>query len=195
MTPPNALTLSRFALTALLMAFLFLPIPLGPSLALAAFILAAVSDAVDGHLARTVYGVTPFGALIDPLADKVLVCAAFVSFVQIGLVPAWIAVLILSREFLVTGLRVLAGARGRPIAARAWGKHKTAWQLVVILVLLAGHAVRRDLLPGRAPHLLASFDVWFEAVAFVIAIGAAVITVASGAVYFHQHRDLLAEHL
>ncbi len=191
MNLPNALTASRLVLAGVLIALLFSGVPFGASFALAVFAVAAVTDALDGRLARRVYGVTALGALIDPLADKVLVSAALVSFVQLQLLPAWIVVVILAREFFVTGLRVLAAGHGRSIAAGAWGKHKTAWQLVVIVTLLAGLVVQRDVLPRVAPERLVAFTPWFEAVAFVVGVAAALITVASGGIYVHRHRDLL----
>ena len=191
MSVPNALTASRLVMAAAMMAFLFTPMPFGTSLALLVFALAAATDALDGQLARRVYGVTAFGALLDPLADKVLVSAALVSFVQLQIIPAWIVVMILAREFLVTGLRVLAAGHGRSIAAGPWGKHKTVWQVIVIVSLLAGRAVQRDLLPRVAPGRIAGFTPWFEEFAFVLAAAAALITVASGAIYVHRHMDLL----
>lgn len=195
MNLPNALTFSRFLLSGALMAGLFMTFPFARTAALLAFAAAAATDALDGHLARRRYGVTPLGTLMDPLADKVLVTAAFVSFVELRLVPAWIVVLILAREFLVTGLRVLAGQQGRSIAAGTWGKHKTAWQLVVIALLLAGLVFRDDVLPRWpvvAPEVAAPY---FQAAAYVLAAGAAAITVVSGAVYFRRHADLIAPHL
>lgn len=195
MTLPNTLTVSRFFMAGVMMLFLFAGIPWGASLALVTFGIAALTDALDGRLARSVYGTTSFGALLDPLADKVLVCAAFVSFVQLGLVPAWIVVLILSREFLVTGLRVLAARQGRSIAAGVWGKHKTIWQIIVIVALLIGHAAQQDLLPLVAPDLTETLTARLPGIAYFIALVAAIVTVISGAIYFHQHRDLLAEHL
>ena len=195
MNLPNTLTTSRFFMAGLMMFFLFSGLPWGATLALLVFGLAALTDALDGKLARSKYGVTSFGALLDPLADKVLVCAAFVSFVQLRWIPAWVVVLILSREFLVTGLRVLAASQNRNISAGAWGKHKTIWQIVAIVALLIGRAVEQDVLPRFAPDVTANVSAQLPALAYAIALVAAVITVASGFIYFYQHRDLLAEHM
>ncbi len=200
MNPPNALSLSRIALAALLIPLLFLPLPYGASAALVVFLLAAVSDALDGRLARRVYGVTPLGALLDPLADKVLMATAFVCFVELrtadgsrSLAPAWVVVTILAREFLVTGLRAVGERRGRHIPAGPWGKHKTAWQMVAVGAILLGLAIARDWLPRRAPERLPAFQAYFESVAYILSAAVAALTAVSGWVYFRQHRDLLAD--
>jgi len=139
MTPPNILTLSRFGMALLLMLCLSVSFPGAALLALIIFIIAALTDALDGHLARTVYGCTDFGKLMDPLADKVLTAAAFIGFVELGVMPAWMVTLILAREFMVTGLRLLAADKGIVLAAGPWGKHKTIWQMIfIIAVLFAG---------------------------------------------------------
>lgn len=194
MKPPNILTLSRLGLAGLMMALLTVTFPFARSLALLVFVLAGITDYLDGHLARTVYGVTAFGRLMDPLTDKVLVCAAFVSFVELRLVPAWIVVIIISREFLVTGLRLLAASSGGIIPAGRWGKHKMVWQIVAIAVLLLGAAVRSDVLRGADKTLLANYDFAFGYIAFGIGLAIAAITLASGIMYFLEHRNLILKH-
>jgi CDP-diacylglycerol---glycerol-3-phosphate 3-phosphatidyltransferase len=189
---PNILTLSRLALAMALMALLTLNFPFARSLALLVFIVAGITDYLDGYLARTVYGVTAFGRLMDPLTDKVLVCAAFVSFVEMRLIPAWIVVIIISREFLVTGLRLLAASRGDIIPAGRWGKHKTVWQIVSISALLLGIAIRSDILRSAPAKLLANYDFAFGWIAFAIALAVAAITLASGGMYFMEHRHLIS---
>ena len=191
MNLPNLLTLSRLVLAAVMMAFLTLEFPYARTLALLVFITAAITDYFDGYLARRHYGVTAFGQLMDPLTDKVLVCAAFVSFVEMRLVPAWIAVVIIGREFLVTGLRLLAAHRGSVVSAGRWGKHKTVWQIVAIVVLLLGLAVRRDYMAWAAPVTLNRFDLLFGRLAYVISLAVAGVTLLSGWLYFHQHRDVI----
>ncbi|QHI69187.1 CDP-diacylglycerol--glycerol-3-phosphate 3-phosphatidyltransferase [Tichowtungia aerotolerans] len=139
MNPPNILTLSRFGMAGLLIIFLNASVPGSGVLSLIVFVSAAITDALDGHLARNVYGCTDFGKLMDPLADKVLTAAAFIGFVGLGVMPAWMVTLILSREFMVTGLRLLAADKGLVLAAGIWGKHKTIWQMIFIsIVLLLG---------------------------------------------------------
>ena len=122
MNLPNKLTVSRFYMTALMMAVLSFNFRYANVSALILFIAAALTDALDGHLARTKYGTTDFGKLMDPLADKVLTSAAFIAFVKIGLIPAWFAVVIITREFMVTGLRLLVAERGVVMSAGIWGK-------------------------------------------------------------------------
>jgi len=194
MTPPNILTLSRLGLTAVLMALLSISFPFSKTLALLVFIIAGITDYLDGHLARTKYGVTAFGSLMDPLTDKVLVCAAFVSFVELDLVPAWIVVIIISREFLVTGLRLLAVNEGTVVAAGKWGKHKTVWQIIAISTLLLGLAIRDDLLHSANQTLRDNYNFAFGYIAFAVSIAVAAITLASGWMYFMEHRDLLRGH-
>ena len=138
MNVPNALTLSRLVLAFAFIPMLLLPLPYFKTLALITFAVAGITDYLDGYLARTVYGTTPFGALMDPLTDKVMVCAAFVTFVELQLVRAFVVVVIIAREFMVTGLRLLALNKGQVIAAGKWGKHKTIWQIVAIVVILLG---------------------------------------------------------
>jgi len=193
-TLPNILTVSRFGLAALLLVFLTLSFPFRHSLALIVFVAAGLTDFVDGYLARHVYGVTSFGQLLDPLADKVMVCAAFVAFVGLQVLPAWIVVIIISREFLVTGLRLLAMERGQVLSVGKWGKHKTAWQIVAIVALLLGLAVRHDLLRNADPRLLTRYDFCFGYIAFAVGLAVAMITVASGVIYFTEHKDLLGRH-
>ncbi len=200
MNLPNLLSASRIALAALLIALLFLPVPFGATAALVVFVAASVTDALDGHLARKLNGVTPLGSLLDPLADKVLTAAAFVCFVELrtadggrSLIPAWIVVLILAREFLVTGLRALGERNGRHIPAGAWGKHKTVWQLAAISAILLGLAASRDWLPRWAPDRRAAFQSFFDLSVYYMALAVAAITAISGGVYFYRHRDLLTE--
>lgn len=191
MNLPNVLTLSRLGLAVVLMMLLTISFPFSHILALLVFIIAAVTDYLDGHLARHGWGVTSFGRLMDPLTDKVLVCAAFVSFVELHLVPAWMVVLIVAREFLVTGLRLLAIHRGTVISAGRWGKHKTVWQIVAIIVLLLGLAVRSDFLGGASPAMLHLYDRGFMLISYAVCVVVVAITVFSGALYFYEHRDLL----
>lgn len=191
MNIPNILTSSRLVLAALMLALLSVNLPFTKSAALIVFIIAGITDYLDGHLARNVYGVSSFGRLMDPLADKIIVCAAFVSFVELKLVPAYIVVIIISREFLVTGLRLLAVNRGKVISAGKWGKHKTIWQIVAIIAILLGLAIRHDFLVGADPDFLSIYDQAFAYISYGISIAVALITVASGYLYFAEHGELI----
>lgn len=202
MNVPNMLTVSRLGLAGVMMALLTMPLPFAKSAALLVFAVGGFTDYLDGYLARKHNLISAFGRLMDPLTDKVMVCAAFVSFVEITvmyggkpvpLVPAWIVVVIIAREFLVTGLRLLAANRGNVISAGKWGKHKTVWQIVAIVILLLGVAVREDLLRHAGAKLLKDYDFCFYYISRGVAMAVGLITVGSGLMYFVQHRELIAD--
>lgn len=140
MNLPNRITLFRiFLVPAFLVAYLARPLGDGPAnqwLALSLFVTAAVTDALDGYLARRLGLVTNFGKLVDPLADKLLVCSALVAFVHTGAVPVWAAIVIVAREFYVSGFRQLALEQGLVLAAGAWGKIKMGLQLALIIYII-----------------------------------------------------------
>ena len=140
MNLPNAITLSRLVLTAVFVAGTALNNGVGDWVALISFVVAAISDFVDGWLARKLGLVTPMGKLLDPLADKILVGAAFVYLSAEGLCPVWVTVVILAREFLVTGLRQIAMEAGQVLAADRLGKWKTGLQLTFCITCLAWFA-------------------------------------------------------
>lgn len=174
---PNHLTISRFWMTALMVACMSIDFPYARLAALAIFILASITDALDGHLARNVYGCTTFGKLMDPLADKVLVCAAFICFVELGCMQAWMVVLIIAREFMVTGLRLLMIEKGTVMPAGMWGKVKTTLQMVAICLYFFGLVW-----PARFLPLPGSAFAWW------LGLGVSLITAWSGIVYFWQLR-------
>ncbi len=136
MNLPNKLTLLRLVLTGVFVVLLSIEFPWSRTLALVVFAVAAFTDFLDGHLARKHNLITNFGKLMDPLADKVLMCAAFVLLTEMHLIPAWVVVVILTREFLVTGLRLIALAENVVLAAEKLGKHKTTWQIITVVYFL-----------------------------------------------------------
>ncbi|MCG0238134.1 MAG: CDP-diacylglycerol--glycerol-3-phosphate 3-phosphatidyltransferase [Firmicutes bacterium] len=144
---PNLITLLRILLIPIFLLVLFSRIPSGELWASALFVAGALTDGVDGYIARRRGQVTVFGKLMDPLADKLLVAAALVALVELGVLSTWVVLAILGREFAVTGLRALAAADGVVIAAGPLGKVKTALQVVAILTVLVGS--RPDLGPVR----------------------------------------------
>ena len=124
MNLPNKLTVSRFALTGLfLVAFFTEAIPYNETLALVFFCLGGITDFLDGEIARRRKLITNFGILMDPLADKILVCSAFIAFVEFRYVEAWMVVVIVGRELAITGLRMLAASKIQVLAAESLGKH------------------------------------------------------------------------
>ena len=106
-------------------------------IALAIFIIASLTDLLDGHIARKYNLVTNFGKFMDPLADKLLVCAALIVLIEMGRIPSWIVVVIISREFIISGFRLVASDNGVVIAASYWGKFKTTFQMVMVCLMLA----------------------------------------------------------
>ncbi len=158
------------------------------------FVLAAVSDFVDGYLARKMGLVTPLGKLMDPLADKILVSAAFVFFTQKGLCPVWVTALIIGREFLVTGLRQIAIEAGQVLAADRLGKWKTAFQLAYLITgliwLTAEHAKKQSALLDGLGNLARPFSEggWLQP---IFLWGAVALTVISGWNYMWSGRGLL----
>ncbi|MGE5397924.1 MAG: CDP-diacylglycerol--glycerol-3-phosphate 3-phosphatidyltransferase [Chitinophagales bacterium] len=133
---PNIITLGRIVLIPVFMLFLLVRIPYGGYLAAAVFTLAALTDSLDGYIARRNRQVSKLGIFLDPLADKLLMTAALVSLVELHQVPAWIAFIILAREFAVTGLRAVKAEEGVVIPASKWGKAKTVTQIIAILVVI-----------------------------------------------------------
>ena len=138
MNTPNKLTILRIIMIPIFMvAYMYLPHNLFTNILSAAiFALAFLTDLLDGYLARKYNQVSDFGKIMDPLADKVLVAAAMVLLTQTGVVSAWVTVLVLAREFIVSGVRMAAAAEGNVVAASIWGKAKTMWQFIAITLAL-----------------------------------------------------------
>ncbi len=136
MNLPNKITLLRICLVPVFMVVLFLPFEWANLIGLIIFIIASLTDSLDGHIARSKNLVTNFGKFLDPLADKLLVAAALIALVGMDKIPSWFATIVIAREFMVTGIRLLANGEGRVIAASIWGKIKTITQIIAISLLL-----------------------------------------------------------
>jgi CDP-diacylglycerol---glycerol-3-phosphate 3-phosphatidyltransferase len=173
LTTPNVLTVLRILLVPVLVAALLSEGPEGDWFAAGVFCVASATDAIDGWLARRQRSITTFGRLMDPLADKLLITAALVSLVSLDRLAAWVAMVIIAREFAVTGLRLLAIEQGHVLASSVWGKAKTAFQMAMVLLLIT---IDGD--PG-----------WLDALVYVTVA----VTVLSGADYFFGLRKLLRD--
>lgn len=137
MNLPNKITILRVFMIPVFLIFFLVPnIPYGNLIAAIIFITASLTDFIDGYIARKYHLVTNFGKFADPLADKLLVSAALICFVQLQLVPAWIIIVIISREFIISGFRLVASDNGVVIAASYWGKFKTTSQMIMCILLI-----------------------------------------------------------
>ena len=138
MNLPNKLTVFRVILIPFFVVLLLFDITAYDEwIALAIFIIASFTDFLDGHIARKYNLVTNFGKFMDPLADKLLVCSALICLVELSRIPAWIVILIIAREFIISGFRLIASDNGVVIAASYWGKFKTTFQMVMICLMIA----------------------------------------------------------
>lgn len=172
----NKLTLLRIVLVPAFLIFISLGTKTGIVIALVIFAIASLTDKLDGYIARSRNQVTKFGKFMDPLADKLLVTSAIVALVEYGIIPTWAAMIIIAREFAVTGLRAVAASDGIVIAASWWGKLKTASQMVAIIIALFSLI----------------YKVKFIVYIAYIALGFCVlITIISGVDYFVKNKDAL----
>lgn len=185
----NRLTVSRLALTILFVASLNSNWIYGRTAALLIFLLAGITDFVDGEIARRSGSVTNFGKLMDPLVDKIMMAAAFISLVPLGGIPAWAATTVVARDFLITGLRLMATARGQILPAERLGKHKTSWQIITVLFFLVLLSARE--LKYATTETGWWSRAWNEAGPVLVWITIA-FTVYSGLRYAWRHRDVIS---
>ncbi len=171
---PNVLTLLRILLVPVLVVALGTEAEGGSEIAAAVFVLAALTDGLDGYIARSRQSITTFGKVMDPIADKLLIAAALLTLVSLDRVDAWVAMIIIAREFAVSGLRIAAGQQGVVIPASALGKVKTMVQSAAVLALIA------------APDAGA---LWVHALVYAMVL----TTIVSGADYFLNFRRRLEE--
>jgi CDP-diacylglycerol--glycerol-3-phosphate 3-phosphatidyltransferase len=164
---PNALSLFRIFLVPFLVVVLLTKFDGREIVALAIFLIATATDFLDGYLARRRGQITKLGTLLDPIADKLLISAAFISLVEVGLVPAWMVVVVVAREFAVTGLRSIAASEGLVIPASNWGKTKMATQITTISLLILSERFR-----------------WLEQPSKIALWAVVVVAIISGTEYF-----------
>ncbi|KAF0170935.1 MAG: CDP-diacylglycerol--glycerol-3-phosphate 3-phosphatidyltransferase [Limisphaerales bacterium] len=203
MNLPNKLTVSRFVLTGLFLVAMFSRSPVNDTIALVLFSIAGLTDYFDGKIARERKLITNFGILMDPLADKILTCSAFIALVERGRfdpgtggtlpavhVEAWMAVLIVSRELAITGLRLLAASKGVTLAAERFGKHKTISQITAVIALLV-----LDAHVEWWPWLRDAFGLllpWFAQLSLWVTV---LLTFTSGAIYLWKNRQIYLEDM
>ncbi len=195
MNLPNKITTSRIGL-----AFLFIA-AISASWHIAAaliFIVAVLTDAIDGKLARKLGCVTDFGRLMDPIADKILVSAAFISLSRMDspvlmswCVPSWIVVAIISREFVITGLRLLAVSEGKVIEAGRLGKHKMLSQTVAIITILFILALSDQKFPVLQ-RIFETYSFYLSAFVYLLMLIAVCFTVISGSLYLYENKSLFS---
>ena len=211
MNLPNKLTLARFVLTVAFLAVMFSRVRYHETIALVLFVAGGISDFLDGQIARRRKLITNFGILMDPLADKIMVCSAFIAFVGIkssrpepsllsdpvSWIPAWMVVIVVARELAITGLRLLAASKNVVLAAEGYGKHKTVSQIVAIISILVLHSYEQWGPVGRAIfgfHLIGNMPwaVWFTELSKWVAV---ILTFTSGALYLWKNRALYLQDL
>lgn len=176
MNLPNKLTIFRVILIPFFVVLLLFDLTAYDKwIALAIFIVASLTDFLDGHIARKYNLVTNFGKFMDPLADKLLVCSAMICLVELSRIPAWVVIIIIAREFIISGFRLVASDNGVVIAASYWGKFKTVFQMVMICLMIAD-------LPPLA--LVTQVVMWV----------AVVLTVVSLVDYLLKNKDVMREN-
>ena len=198
MNLPNKLTVSRFGLTILFLWALFSPFKYNDTLALIFFCLAGITDFLDGRIARSRNLITSFGILMDPLADKIMVCSAFIAFVESThrnpgapvTVEAWMVIVIVARELAITGLRLLAASKNVVLAAERFGKHKTISQIVCVIALLVVDACEEW--PAALKNFFAAWTPAFAEVMLWLTVG---LTVCSGGIYLWRNRHLYLDDI
>jgi CDP-diacylglycerol--glycerol-3-phosphate 3-phosphatidyltransferase len=191
-SPPNQLTLLRIALTPVFLYYLFSANPVDKQIALGIFILAAITDWYDGYVARRWGFITRWGKFLDPLADKVLTSAAFISFIYIGYAEAWMVWVIVVRDFLMTFLRAYGEFKGKTINTSGFAKTKTFFQLVVIYLFLLEYIVR------TSPELTLRFGWLFDIAAtpgimYSLMLITTLLTAATGAMYLISNKKIIIE--
>ena len=175
---PNQLTIARICMIPLLVVFiLWVPKPAGNILSMIVFIIASLTDTADGYIARRYNYVTTFGKFMDPLADKLLVCSALICLVDLGRIESWIVIIIIAREFIISGFRLVAVEKGVVIAANFWGKFKTVSQMLMVILMLGNF--------GGILGIAAQFLKWI----------ALALTLVSLATYLFQNRHVLKEEV
>jgi CDP-diacylglycerol---glycerol-3-phosphate 3-phosphatidyltransferase len=185
----NRLTLSRLFLTILFVAALSSPWHYAHTTALITFLIAGITDFFDGEIARRYQTVTNFGKLMDPMVDKIMIAAAFISLVPLRAIPAWAATIVVGRDFLITGLRLMASSKGQVLSAERLGKHKTSWQIITVIFFLT-------LLATSEWNARAAGEIWWrrcwqEAGAVLVWLTVA-LTLYSGLGFAWRHRGVVA---
>ena len=175
MNLPNKLTMFRVILIPFFIIFLLVPITsVDKWIALTIFIVASLTDLLDGHIARKYHLVTNFGKFMDPLADKLLVCSALICLIELDRIPSWMVIIIIAREFVISGFRLIASDNGVVIAASYWGKFKTTFQMIAVCLMIADIA---------ALSLVTSIVTWI----------AVILTVVSLVDYLIKNKDVMKE--
>jgi CDP-diacylglycerol--glycerol-3-phosphate 3-phosphatidyltransferase len=185
----NKLTIGRVFLVPVFLLFIAAKdIPYGTFIATVIFILASLTDKLDGYIARSRNQITKFGKFMDPLADKLLVTAALISLVELQVVPGWAAIIIIAREFAVSGLRTIAASEGKVIAASWWGKIKTVIQIIAIILLLLEVNIATSSYLTNLVTNIEFFKLFFEYLPNWFLYGAVIITLISGFDYFNKNK-------
>lgn len=182
MNLPNKLTIFRVILIPFFLAALMISeIPAGKWIAVGIFILASLTDLFDGKIARKYDMVTDFGKFMDPLADKLLVCSAMIALIEMERIPAWIVIIIIAREFIISGFRLVASDQGTVIAASYWGKVKTTIQMVMVILLIMN-------LSENIPSIASIINIIEQ----ILIYGSLILTVVSLIDYLVKNRQILA---
>ncbi|MDO8525760.1 MAG: CDP-diacylglycerol--glycerol-3-phosphate 3-phosphatidyltransferase [Candidatus Omnitrophota bacterium] len=189
MNLPNKLTVSRILLTFVFMVFLYTNGVPAKALALITFLFASLTDALDGYFAKKSGQVTDFGRFMDPIADKILVLSALLAFVEKGIIPAWMVVIIIFREVTVTGLRILGMSKGKVIPSDGGGKYKTALQLLTITVILVFLILKEGGLRGFA-FWNAGVEHGYRCAIYLMMLVTVTLTLVSGIRYFIKNKEV-----
>ena len=188
MNLPNQLTILRIILAFVFMFFIFSQGLTFKILALLVFTAAALTDLFDGRIAKARNLITDFGKIMDPIADKVLVLAAFLSFIQLQLIPAWTVMVIILREVMITSLRIFALSKGKVIAASQSGKHKAVSQMTAIFIILISMILKEVML--NLSTWQTSFDKTTHLIAYIAMLITAILTLISGLSYLWDNRKV-----
>lgn len=189
MNLPNKLTLTRILLSPIFMLFILIENQYARMTAFGIFTIACLTDLWDGYLARKNGCVTGFGRFMDPMADKLLVSLAFISFISLGIIPAWIVLVIIGREILILGLRMLVAYKGEAMKSSPLAKLKTASQMISASLLLAYISIKSSFSKDGI------FGMEIQNILVGIVIGAMVLTVVSGIDYVYKNRMLIYEQM
>lgn len=197
MNLPNKLTIIRVILVPIMVIIPFfniqgewLNIPISLWLIDAIFIIASITDKLDGYIARSRNQVTTFGKFLDPLADKILVLAAMIMLVEFSKLPGWIPIVVLTREFIVSGYRLIAVEKGgKVIAASVWGKLKTVTQMLAIIIAFIDLSSFCEFIAGN----LSGISLWINVISSMLMIISVIATIFSGVDYIKEGKDLLKD--